>query len=108
MKYFTFELDSESQSICVISTPFCLYKYKRLLMGIKQSSDIAQEVMENLLRDLDNVEIYNDDIGCFSSTFSSHIQKLDVILTHLEQNRFMVYSSKCEWLFKKQIGYIWW
>ena len=74
MQYFTFELDSESQKLCVISTPFGHYKYKRLPMGIKQSSDIAQEVMENLLRDIDDVEIYIDDIGCFSSTFSSHIQ----------------------------------
>ena len=66
-------------------------------MGIKQSSDIAQEVMENLLRDIDDVEIYIDDIGCFSSTFSSHIQTLDVILTRLEQNGFTVNPSKCEW-----------
>ena len=34
-------------------------------MGIKQSLDIAQEVMENLLCDNNNVEIYIDDIGCF-------------------------------------------
>ena len=66
-------------------------------MGIKQSSDIAQEVMENLLRDIDDLEIYIDDIGCFSSTFSSHIQTLDVILTCLEQNRFTVNPAKCEW-----------
>ena len=84
MQYYTFELESESQKLCVISTPFGLYKYKRLPMGIKQSSDIAQEVMENLFCDLDNVEIYIDDIGCFSSTFVGHIQTLDVILTRLE------------------------
>ena len=64
--------------MCYINT-VGLYKYKRLPMGIKQSSDIAQEVMENLLRDIDDVEIYIDDIGCFSSTFSSHIQTLDII-----------------------------
>ena len=97
MQYYTFELDSESQKLCVISTPFGLYKYKRLPMGIKQSSDIAQEVMENLLHDINDVEIYIDDIGCFSSTFSSHIQTLDIILTRLEQNRFTVNPSKCEW-----------
>ena len=37
-------------------------------MGIKQSSDIAQEVMENLTCNLDNVEIYIDNKGCYSST----------------------------------------
>ena len=57
MQYFTFELDTDSQKFCVISTPFGLYKYKRLPMGVKQLSDIAQEVMENLFCDLDNVEV---------------------------------------------------
>ena len=107
MQYFTFELDSESQKLCVISTPFGLYKYKHLPMGIKQSSDIAQEVMENLFRDLDDVEIYIDDIGCFSSTFTKHIQTLDVILTRLEQNGFTVNPAKCEWAVKETdwLGY---
>ena len=73
MQYFTFPLDKDNQNLCVISTPFGLYKYKRLPMGIKQSSDIAKEVMENLFRDLDDVEVYIDDIGCISSSFSTHI-----------------------------------
>jgi hypothetical protein len=86
MQYFTFKLDSESRNLCVISTPFGLYKYKCLPMGVKQSSDIAQEAMVNLLCGIINVEICIDDIGCFSFTFSSHIQTLDIILTRLEQN----------------------
>ena len=40
-------------------------------MGVKQSSDIAQEVMENLFRDLDNVEVYIDDIGCLFNIYES-------------------------------------
>ena len=63
----------------MISTPFGCYQYKRLPMGIKQSSDIAQEVMENLFLDLDDVEVYIDDIECFSSSFSTHIYTLDII-----------------------------
>ena len=63
----------------MISTPFGCYKYKRLPMGIKQSPDIAQEVMEYLFLDLDDVEVYIDDIECFSSSFSTHIYTLDII-----------------------------
>ena len=85
MQYFTFELDADSQKLCVISTSFGPFKYKSLPMGVKQSSDIAQEDMENLFCDLDNVEVYIDDIGYLSSTFANHIYTLDIILTHLEQ-----------------------
>ena len=107
MQYFTFELDSESQKLCVISTPFGLYKYNRLPMGIKQLSDIAQEVMENLFCDLDKVKIYIDDIGCFSSTFKTHIITLNEILTRLEQNGFTVNPAKCKWAVKETdwLGY---
>jgi RNase H-like domain found in reverse transcriptase/Reverse transcriptase (RNA-dependent DNA polymerase) len=107
MQYFTFELDADIQKLCVISTPFGLYKYKRLPMGVKQSYDIAQEVMENLFRDLDNIEVYIDDIGCFSSSFSTYTNTLDIILTQLEQNGFTVNPSKCEWVVQETdwLGY---
>ena len=107
MQYFTFKLDSDSQKLSVISTPFGLYKYKHLPMGIKQSSDIAQEVMENLFCDLDKVEIYIDDIGCFSSIFETYIKTLDEILTCVEQNGFTVNPSKYEWAVKETdwLGY---
>ena len=35
-------------------------------MGISQSTDIAQEIMENTLSDFEEVEIYLDDIAIFS------------------------------------------
>ena len=71
MQYFTFELDAESQKLFVKSTPLGLYKNIHLPMRIKQSSKIAQEVMENLFCDLNNVQIYIDDMSCFSSTFTN-------------------------------------
>ena len=73
MQYFMFELDSKSQKLCMISTPFGLYKYIHLPIGIKHSSDIAQEVMQDLFCNLIDVEIFINDKGCFSSTFEAHI-----------------------------------
>ena len=48
-------------------------------MDVKQSSDIAQEVLEILCSGIDNVEVYIVEIGCFSHTFSNHICILVII-----------------------------
>jgi hypothetical protein len=66
-------------------------------MGVKQSPDIAQEIMEHLFRDLDKTDVYIDDIGIFSNSWNEHLTSLRKVLTILQSANFTINPLKCEW-----------
>jgi hypothetical protein len=101
MQYYTFELDNQSKDLYTIATPFGKFKYNRSSMGLKCSLDYAQEVKENIFRDVEDAEVYIDDIGAFSHSWYDHMGLLRTILTKLRDNWFSVNPLKYEWAVKE-------
>jgi Reverse transcriptase (RNA-dependent DNA polymerase) len=107
MQYYTFEVDTSSKELCTICMPFGNYRYTQLPMGICQSPHIAQEAMEDLLQQFEEVDVYINDIGVFSKNWSDHLASLSKILTLSERNNFTINLLKCEWRVKETnwLGY---
>jgi hypothetical protein len=97
MQHRAFELDKESKDLCVIVTPCGNFKHNRLPMGIKRSPDLAQEIMEDTLRDVKECDVCIDDIGAFKSTWEEHLTTLERVLTRLQDNNFTMNPLKCKW-----------
>jgi hypothetical protein len=76
-------------------------------MGLKCSPDYAQEVVGNILRDVEDAEVYIDNIGAFSQSWDDHIALLRTILTKMQDNGFTDNPLKCEWAVKESdwLGY---
>jgi hypothetical protein len=100
MQYYTFELDIESKDQCNIATPFGKFKYNQLPMVLKCSPDKALAIMENIFQDVEDAEVYIDNISAFYS-WDDHIALQHTILTKLQDNGFMVNPLKCEWAVKE-------
>ena len=61
IQFYTFELDDDSKELTTFATPFSLFQYTRCPMGVTVAPDLAQEAMDQLTLDLQDVHTYLDD-----------------------------------------------
>ena len=89
-----------SMKLLVISapfaTPFGLYHYCRLPMGVSESPDITTENMHLVVDGIEDIEFYLDDIGVFSNSWDAHLSLLSLVLTRLQDVGFTINPLKCE------------
>lgn len=94
--YYQIEVEEKDQHKTAFSTPFGLYEYQRMPMGLKNSPATFQRLMFIVFGDM-NIEkllIYLDDLIVFSKTFDEHLERLQQVFDRLRKHGLKLKPSK--------------
>ncbi|PIK48240.1 hypothetical protein BSL78_14884 [Apostichopus japonicus] len=80
--------------------PLGFYEFNRMPQGICNAPATFQRLMEKCMGDMafTDVLVYLDDLLVFSRTLEEHVQKLDKVLTRLEEFGLRLNPDKCQFV----------
>ena len=96
--YQQVRLDAASKELVVINTHRGLFRYNRLPFGVSSAPGIFQRMMENLLRGIDKVVVYLDDILITGTSEEDHLSTLEKVLKRLQDARLRLKRNKCKFM----------
>ncbi|XP_055532770.1 uncharacterized protein K02A2.6-like [Wyeomyia smithii] len=94
--YTQLSLSERSRKFMVINTIKGLYTYNRLPQGATSSASIFQPVMDQVLKGIDNVYCYLDDVLIAGKNLEECKQKLYSVLERLSSANIKVNWEKCK------------
>lgn len=98
--FFQFELDEETRMLTAFSTPWGIYRYKRMFMGLNCASEIFHRELSKRLRDIKFVKVAIDDVLVAAPTEKEHDEAVEKLLKRLSDLGLTANAKKCE--FKKK------
>ena len=90
-------IKEESKHITTINTHRGLFQYNRLCFGINSASDIFQRHTETLMKGLDRVLVFSDDILLSGVTKADFLRTLHKVLTRIQDAGLRLNKEKCNW-----------
>ena len=79
-----------------VITPFGLFEFLRMPFGLKGAAQTFQRLMDSVLRGLDFVFVYLDDILVASSSVDEHLVHLREVFQCLDAHGLIVNPAKCQ------------
>lgn len=96
--YLQLEVHPDDQEILTLSTHRGLYQPTRLMYGIASGPAKWQREIEQILKDIDGVSVFLDDIKITAPNDNIHLQRLEMVLQRLSKYNMRVNFGKCEFM----------
>ena len=98
-------LEEHKERTAMTTQQFGAFEWHCLPMGLKNSPSIFQRAMQEMLRDLDFVQVYIDDIIIFSDTPEDHVRHLRILLERLRGSKVLAKGTKAK-LFRTSCDFL--
>lgn len=92
--YYHFELDPQSRDITTFASRSGVYRFKRLMFGIKSAPELFQRAMENLFRGIKGLVVFMDDFLIHGETDEEHDQTLQEVMKRLNDLNLKINEQK--------------
>ena len=93
--YLQIPVGEESQKFLLINTHKGLFKFTRLPFGLSSSPAIFQRFIANLLKDVEGVGAFLDDIIIGGEDEQQHDERLSKVLQILKEHNVQINKKKC-------------
>ena len=99
--YLQIPVEENSSKLLCINTHRGLYKFDRLVFGLKVAPAIFQQVMDTIQSGFDFTFAYLDDIVISRKTKELHREHLNKVFAHIREFGFKVKKAKCDFCMNK-------
>lgn len=96
--YLHMQVDDDGAAMQAISTHKGSYKVKRLMFGVKVAPNVWQRFMDDILRDLEGVSCFFDDIQIQGKTYTELLLRMRVVFERLRKHGLHLNKTKCQFL----------
>jgi hypothetical protein len=103
--YLQVEVDAESKELLTVNTHKGLYRYNRLVPGIKSAPGAFQRIIDSMTAGVPGVSAYLDDIIVYGRTEEEHRESIEKLLERIQEFGFKLRLEKCH-LGLPQIKYL--
>lgn len=93
--FWAIPLDPDCSKLTTFITPFGRFCFQRLPFGITSAPEIFQRIMHELLRDIQGVVVFMDDILVYGSSTEEHDSRLQMVLEKIKQSGLKLNKAKC-------------